>query len=337
MPCFEISWTTLWRIFFMLVLVAALFLVKEVLIILFLAIVISSALNAPVDYLERKRIPRILGTGFIFLASLIILSFLLYTIIPVAISEFKILLTNVAEFNIPVVGSLDISYFEKINQYLENLISALFSKGVSSTIKIITSVFGGFAFAVAVLILSFYLTVNRDGIEKFLRAILPIMHESYVIEIYHRAREKLNLWFQGWFFLMLIVGTTVFFGLFFLKVKYSLTLGILAGILEIVPVVGPIFTGAIAFLIASSESWILGFYVIILFLIIQQLENHFLVPLVMKKTVGINPVIIVISLLAGSQIAGFAGAILAVPTAVIIQEIIADWEKRKLRTQKLEI
>lgn len=320
----------------MLVLVAALFLAKEVLIILFLAIVISSALDSPVDYLERKKIPRILGTLLIFIATLIILAFLLYALIPVAISEFQILLANIGELKMPVLGSLDISQFKEINKYLESLVSALFSGG-ASLINIIFSVFGGFALTAATLVLSFYLTINQGGVEKFLRAVLPITHENYVIEIYHRARKKLGLWFQGQLLLMLIVGSAVSLGLWILGVKYSLILGILAGVLEIVPMVGPIFAGAIAFLMAISESWTLGLYVVILFLVIQQLENHILIPIVMKKTVGISPVVVVVALLAGSQIAGFIGMILAVPTAVVIQEIIADWERRKLKTQHLKM
>ncbi len=320
----------------MLILAVALFLAKEVLVIIFLAIVISSALDSPVSYLERKRIPRVLGTLLIFITALAILSFLLYAIIPVAISEFQILLTHVSNLEIPVFGSLDISYFNEINKYLGNFANTLFSGG-ASLLNIIVSVFGSIAFVVATTVLSFYLTINREGVEIFLKAILPLTHENYVMEIYRRARNKLGLWFQGQLLLMLIVGLVVFFGLLILGVKYSLILGVLAGVLEIVPMAGPIFAGVIAFLAAVSESWILGIYVIILFFGIQQLENHFLAPIIMKKTIGISPVVVVIALLAGSQIAGFVGIILAVPTAVVIQEIIADWERRKLRTQKLEI
>lgn len=320
----------------MLVLVAALFLAKEVLVILFLAIVVSSALDSPVDYLERKKIPRILGTLLIFIAALIVLAFLLYAFIPVVILEFQTILTYIGELKIPVIGSLEVSQLEKIDKYLERLVNALFSGG-ASLINITVSIFGGLSFIIATAVLSFYLTINREGVEKFLRTILPIMHEHFVIDIYYRARNKLGKWLQGQILLMLAVGIVVSLGLWILGVKYSLILGVLAGILEIVPLVGPIFAGIVAFLVAVSESWTLGFYVIILFLVVQQLENHLLVPLVMKKTVGISPVVVVVSLLAGSQIAGFIGVILAVPTAVVIQEIIADWERRKLKTQHLKM
>jgi predicted PurR-regulated permease PerM len=336
---FEISWTTLWRVLIMLLFVAALFLARQALIILFLAIVVSSALDGSVSYLQRKRIPRILGTLFIFIGVLTILAFLLYTLIPIAIFELQNLLENLKKMEIPIFGTLDASQFTGIDKYLGglgDLANVLFSGGVSF-LNIIASIFGNLALIIATLILSFYLTVNQAGVEKFLRTVLPIVYEEYVIGIYLRARNKLGLWLQGQIFLMLIVGVATSLGLWILGVKYSLVLGILAGFLEIVPIVGPIFIGALSFLVAVSESWTLGFYVVLLFLGIQQLESHLLVPSVMKKTVGISPVVVVVALLAGGEIAGFVGIILAVPVAVILQEVVYDYERRKLKTQRLEI
>ena len=323
----------------MLFLVVVLFLAREALIILFLAIIVSSALDGLVSYLQEKKIPRVLGTLLIFLVALTILALLLYTLIPIAIFELQSLLENLKKIEIPIFGSLDISQFVGIDKYLgnlENLANILFSGG-ASFLNIVAAVFGNLALILATLILSFYLTVNQAGVEKFLRTVLPITHEDYIVGIYLRVRKKMGRWLQGQILLMLVIGAATSLGLWILGVKYSLVLGILAGVLEIVPIVGPIFAGTIAFLVAISESWILGLYIIILFLVIQQAESNLLVPFVMKKTVGISPVVVVIALLAGSQIAGLIGIILAVPTAVVLQELIEDWERRKLKTQRLEI
>ncbi len=323
----------------MLLFVIVLFLAKEALIILFLAIIISSALDGPVSYLQKKKIPRILGTLFIFIGFLLILAALLYTLVPIAIFELQNLLHNIKEIEIPILGSLDPFQFKEISNYLSglsNLADVLFSGG-ASFLNIAASIFGNLALILATLILSFYLVVNQAGVEKFLRTILPIIHEEYIIGIYLRARKKLGLWLQGQILLMFIVGFISFLGLQLLGVKYSLVLGILAGLLEIVPIVGPIFIGALAFLVAVSKSLTLGLYVILLFLLIQQVESHLLTPMIMRKTVGISPVVVVIALLAGAQIAGFVGIILAVPVAVFIQEIIYDYERRKMKTQRLGI
>ena len=326
---FDISWVSLWRVLFVVAFAVALYLIKDVLLVLFMALVISSALDAPISYLESKKIPRILATIFVFLAALSVLTLLLYTIVPVAIFEMKNLFEKLEELEIPAIGAfITPKLTEELKVNLGNLTNLLFSGGVSF-IEVIAGVFGGIAFVGAVFILSFYLAASREGVERFLRAVLPADAEDIAVKVYLSAKQKLGLWLKGQLILSFTVGILAFLGLWILGVKYSLILGILAAVLEMVPFVGPIFTGATAFLLGVSESLTLGIMVIVLFVIIQQIENHLLIPLVMRKTVGLHPVVAVIALLAGAQIAGFVGIILAVPTAVVIQEIIESRAARK--------
>lgn len=327
---YDISWGSLWRVLLMLIFAIALYFLRDVLMILATALVISSALDAPVSFLESKKIPRILGTILIFLAVLLVLAALLYTIVPVAITEFGHLFEKLEELEIPAFGSFSPQVISNWRIYLGNLTDLLFA-GSASFFEIAGRIFGGLAFMVAVLVISFYLTISRDGVEKFLRAVLPSSSEEYVVKIYLSTRQKLGRWLGGQLILSLIVGAMVFLGLWILGVRYSLILGILAGILELVPYVGPIFIGIVAFLLAISESWILGISTAALFLIIQQLENNLIIPAVMRKAVGLHPLVVVISMLAGFQIAGFLGLILAVPTAVVIQEIIENRAAKKDR------
>ena len=326
----DISWGTFWKIFFMLLLVAGLFMAREVIIILFLSIVISSAIDSPVSFLQRKRIPRILGTILIFLAVLAVISLLFYIIVPVSIFELKNLLANMDKMEVPFFGKLGtIVLAEKLGEVLNGLSNILFKGGVSSFLSVVSGIFGNVVFVLATFVISFYLSVHQAGVEKFLRAILPMAREDYVVDIYLRVKKKLGFWLQGQLLLMFFVGFSSFLGLWILGVKYALILGIMAGLFEIVPIVGPIFVGALAFLAAVPESFSSGIYVILLFFLIQQLESHVVVPVVMGRIVGISPVVIVISLLAGSQIAGFVGLVLAVPAAVIFQEIIEDRDRKK--------
>ena len=110
-------------------------------------------------------------------------------------------------------------------------------------------------------------------------------------------------------------------------------LGILAGIFELVPYVGPIFSGSVAVLVAATDSLTLGVYTLLLFILIQQIENNVLVPAVMSLTTSLNPVVILISLLVGAKLFGFIGLILAVPAAVLLQEIIEDWSESRKRNR----
>ncbi len=186
----------------------------------------------------------------------------------------------------------------------------------------------------AVIVLSFYLTVSKDGVSSFLVAIFPEALEKKVLGLYMRTKARIGRWFQAQLLLSLVVGTLAFVGLSLLGVKYSLVLGLIAGVLELIPVVGPIFAGALAVSIGLTSSTTLGVYTLILFLGIQQLENNILVPLVMRRQIGVHPVMILISILGGAQIAGLVGVLLAVPTAVFLQEMAEEWMSVKSRRSR---
>lgn len=329
----EISWGSLWRIFAMIAFAVFLYLVKDVLVILFLAIVVSAALDGPVDYLEKKKLPRVLGTFILFILAIAVFSLILYTIIPASLLEFKHLLINVSKIDLPVLGSLNLNISDAVNNFSQNLgnwADLLFS-GSASLVNVVMSVSGNLITIIIVFVLAFYLTVDREGVEKFLRLALPVTREDYAVNIYKRVRKKMSLWLKGQLLLMFIMGVLASLGLWILGVNYSLILGILTGLLEIVPIAGAIFSGVIAFLIAISDSAVTGLYAIGLFVVLHQLENHLLVPVVMKKAMGISPVVVVIAILMGSKLAGLAGVVLAVPIVMIAQELLLDWERYKFR------
>lgn len=332
---FEISWQSLWRVFLMLILVVGLYAISPVLVALLMAIVISSALDAPLNYLESKKIPRLLGILFLFVAAVSILVLLLYTIIPIVAIEFKNFFANLDKLESVLIKLFGISQItDQFSVGLNKITSTIFS-GNFSFFGFIPAVFTNIVFFIATLVISFYLALYRDGVENFLRAILPLSYENYIVDVFHRTRKKIGKWLEGQLFLSAIIAVITAIGLKILGVDYALVLGLIAGIFEIIPFVGPIVAGFLAFLIAVSQSFVLGIYTIILFLIIQQLESHLIVPIVMRKTVGIHPVVVVIAILAGSQIAGFVGVVLAIPIVVIFQELIEDFGARKYRQPSL--
>ncbi len=316
----------------MLVLVIALYVISPVLVVLLMAIVISSALDAPLNYLESKKVPRLLGILFIFIALFSIFILLLYTIIPIVVIEFKDLFSNLDKVQSALVSVFGISTASDFN-FSNISITSLIFPASTSVFNIIPTVFENAILGIATVVISFYLALYRDGIENFLRAVLPLAYEDYSISVFHRARKKIGKWLEGQIFLSLVIAIVVAVGLRILGVNYSLVLGLIAGILEIIPFIGPLIAGFIAFLVAVSQSFVLGIYVVILFTIIQQLESHLLVPIVMRKTTGIHPVIVVLAILAGSQIGGFVGAILSIPIVVIFQELVEDFGARKYKQQ----
>ena len=333
----DISWGTLWRVLFMLVLATTLFVARDILIALFLAIVISSALDPIVSWLEKKRIPRILSTLGIYIVLLLFIALLAYAILPIALSELNNLLGHLGKYSGTLFEFIDTSGFiQSINEALSKVTNLLLS-GSTSLLEVGTKFLGSLTTAVSVFVLSFYLTVGKDGVEKFLAAILPSIYEERVMDLYGRIRKKIGRWFSGQIVLSLGVGLLVFIGLSVLGVKYSLILGIVAAIFELVPYVGPIFSGSLAVLVALTDSVTLALYVLVLYIIIQQLENNVLVPAVTKLTTDLQPVVILIALLIGAQAFGFIGLVLAVPAAVLLQELLEDWARSKARRRGLGI
>lgn len=321
----------------MLVLATILFIAKDILVALFLAIVISSALDPIVTWLEKRRVPRLLGTLAIYIIFIFLIALLAYAVVPIALSELNILLSSLGKYSGTLFEFIDTSgLIESINQSLAKMTNLLLS-GSTSLLEVGTKFLGGLTATLSVFVLSFYLTVGKDGVEKFLVAILPSAYEPKIVDMYGRIKKKMGNWLAGQVILSFSIGFITFIGLWLLGVKYSLMLGILAGIFELVPYVGPIFSGSIAVLIGLTDSVSLAFYALILFIIIQQLENHVLVPAVNKLTTDLDPVVILISLLIGAQVFGFIGLILAVPAAVLLQELISDWSATKARRRSLGI
>jgi predicted PurR-regulated permease PerM len=169
----------------------------------------------------------------------------------------------------------------------------------------------------------------KNGIENFLASVVPERYEDYVTDLWRRVEVKVGLWLQGQMLLALIVGLLVFVGLTLLKVKFALLFGLLAMALEIVPIAGPVIAAIPAILMAFIQSPTLGLWVLIMWVVIQQTENHVLVPLILGKTTGLNPVVVILAILVGAQLAGIAGALLAVPVATIFVELLDDMARLK--------
>ena len=173
------------------------------------------------------------------------------------------------------------------------------------------------------------MSVTKRGVENFLDSVVPEKYESYVKDLWKRTERKVGLWFQGQLLLALIVGLVVYVGLSLMGIKFALTLGFLALAFEIVPIVGPILAAIPAIILAFLQEPAMGLWVIVFYVAVQQLENHILVPIVMGKTLGLNPVVVIIALLVGVNLAGIVGMILSVPVATAIVEVIDDMAKKK--------
>lgn len=331
----NITWGTLWRVLLMVIFALALFYMRNVLGMLLVGIILSSALHGPVTYLEQKKIPRILSVLMIYLIGAAVIALVLYTIVPVTLIQLKYLLTHLNDLKIPLLDIFGSSQIvSQIDQGITSLINTLFYGGSNFT-TFFSDFLGNVLFIVVSLVLSFYLTLSRDGVEKFIRAVLPLDKEEYAVNLYIRTRRKLGRWLSGQVILSLIVGALTFLGLIILGIDYALVLALLAAIFELIPYVGPIAVGTVVFLISLPQSITTALLAVLIFFIIQQLEGHVLVPVIMSKAIGTDPVVILIAMLAGGEIAGIVGVLVAVPVSIIFEEVIDEWSARKHRPREV--
>jgi len=318
---FEITWASLWRILAFVLALFVLYFIREIVVLLILAIVISAICRPFVDYLSEKKVARFLGTSFVFVLISVILGVFLWLVVPLTIYQFGNFISNFNE-TISKIGSHNF-LGELIQQFIINLKEAfdVLAKGATAIFNLIFSIFGGIFMSITCLVLAFYLTVEERGIESFFRSILPKSYEDRIISVFEKSAVRIGRWFQGRIFLSVIMGLISWLGFYLLGVRYSGTLALLTAVLDNIPLVGPIFAGVIALLVALTDSWALAVWVAIFFVIIQQLEGILLTPFIMKKMAGLSPLAVLLAILIGTKMAGLIGFLLAVPVTILFQEI----------------
>ncbi|MFA4880608.1 MAG: AI-2E family transporter, partial [Candidatus Doudnabacteria bacterium] len=317
-----------------------LYFVRDVVMVLFTAVVISAALNPTVNWLQKKHIPRTLSVLLIYTVLLSIVVLSIYLLIPPIVTQVKDLANQFPDFYEQLAQKgMKLKAFsarEDLLSNIQNVVSSLGDNITGATRSIfgtLGTIFGSFISVFVILVLSFYLTVQKDALKSFIRAITPARRQKHIIELVDRVQHKIGQWLSGQIFLCFIVGILTFLGLTLLGVRYSLVLALFAGLIEIIPYVGPVLGGLPAAFLAFTQSPILALFVIILFFVVQQIENHILVPKVMQKTVGLNPIVVILALLAGGKLAGILGMILAIPVATVVTVFVQDYMELKNRAQ----
>jgi predicted PurR-regulated permease PerM len=287
---------------------------------------------------------RTLAVFLIYFFSFAVIVGLLSVFVPVFAQEMSLLVTQLGKY-IPDSSILNTFQPDTISgaKGVVTTIShnASLEDVVKSTQKLVTSLSGGFfsifgsAFGsvlnlLLIMIISFYLSVTERGIEGFLRVIMPAAHEEYVIDLWQRTERKIGLWMQGQLLMGVMMGMLTYLGLTIIGVKYSLVLGLLVIVAELIPF-GLILATIPGVLFAYIDGGVtIAAITGLMYLVLGQFETYLIYPLVVKKATGISPLVVIISLLVGAQLAGFWGVILAVPCAVCLLEFLDDLEKKKV-------
>jgi len=290
------------------------YLIRDLILVLFFALILMSTLNPLVEFFVKLKVPKALGIALTYIIILSIVVGLIASILPPLIEETSKLVVTLPPLLEQVFNltNIDKSVFQS---ELSNLSKNIFSITLAVFDNLLTIIF--------LLVITFYLLLERDNLENRI-ASLFLSKETRIRESISQIEEKLGAWLRGQLLLSFIIGILSYIGLIALNIPYALPLAVVAGILEVVPVIGPIISAIPSILVALTLSPILGVGVAVMYFVIQQLENHLIVPQVMRRAVGLNPLVVILAIAIGSRLLGFGGALLAVPIAAVLQIIATE-------------
>ena len=298
--------------------------VREILALVFVALILASALYGWVQWLHARHIPKTAAVLLIYIVLLSIISGVVALLIPPLVEQMRSIAAHLPSIITRITSSYGVVR-EFTNQAGLGQQVALFIETItpqaSGTVGIITGFFGSILSFVVVLIIALYIIVEDHAINHALQSVIPEKYSNIAGSIVVEIQNKIGMWLRGQLVLMLIIGVFSYIGLLILGVNNALALGLFAGITEAVPNLGPIIGAIPAILLAFADSPIKAIFVTILYILIQQLENNFIVPQVMRRATGINPVVSLIALLVGAQLGGVPGVLLAIPTVTALKVV----------------
>jgi predicted PurR-regulated permease PerM len=321
-----------------------LWLLRDLFLLVLTAIVIASAIEPQIAFFIRYHIPRFFAAILVYVIVFGGIFATLYLLFPPIIADAAGFLSAMPQYleTLNATGSFSsladatslIGTSHDLQSFIQMLFSlqSLFTAGSGSIIQLFVTFFGGIFSLTLVVVLSFYFALQDTGVDDFLRLVLPREHEDYAVDLWKRAQKKIGLWMQGQILLSVIVGILVYLGLLIIGIPYALLLAVFTALAEIIPVFGSLIAGALAVVIAFSDGGVaLAAIVLGLYVVVNQFESNLIYPLIVKKIVGIPPLLVIVALIAGYTLAGFLGVLLSVPLAAVLLEFINDFDKRKRR------
>lgn len=307
--------------------VSFLFVIRDIIAILFISLLFASALSPWIATMEHARIPRRLGILLVYISIVAIISLTFVLMVPPIVEQYNELVLAFPQYSDSIAQFMrsfappDINIVDYVKQFFQGIETSLLQVAgtvFSKIFNVLTGVFWLFL----VFVVTFYMVAEEGAMKRAMRALTPPKYHESLDELIAQIQHKIGLWLRGQVILSIIIFLASYIGLSILQVEYALILAIFAGLTEFIPILGPIIGSIPAIFVAFNQAPMLALFVILLYFLIQRLENDFLVPTVMKKTVGVNPLVSIIALLIGGKLAGIVGVLLAIPVVTIIGVIL---------------
>jgi predicted PurR-regulated permease PerM len=323
---------------FAVVLLWALYHVREVLLLLYISGLFAIGFSPIVRLIERQRLLPVGTRRFPrWLAILVLYVFIVGSLVAIGMLVFPPLVDQAQQ-----LWAQKTQMFERAQQFLHDrgLLSGEFltleeaverapgaagdTNVVSTVFGAVRGLFGGIVGFLTILIVTFYLLVDSWSLHSTFLRLFPLRERARVDAVTRAITVKVSAWLGGQLFLAAIIGTTSVIGLWLMGIPFFYVLALISAVGEMIPVVGPILAAIPAIAVAATVSYQKVLMVVIFFVVQQQFENHVLVPKVMSRQVGVTAVTVIVAILIGGKMLGILGALLAVPTAAIIQVVLME-------------
>lgn len=315
---------------------------KSLVLMVLTAVVLSSAVEPGVRIFMKRGFHRVLAVLSVYGIIIAIVVASAYLFFPPLVQEASVFISNLPQFidslhldavfaSNPTLSSQSWVTAESVSGIFTDFQNLFLSTG-QGAFHMLTQVFGGFISFFLILVMSVYFAIAETGVDDFLRIVVPAKNQEYALNLWKRSHHKIGLWIQGQLILSFIVGIFGYLLLLIFQVPYAFLIAIFAGVAELIPIFGSLTSGTLATIIALSYGGLpLGLTIAGGFLIINQLQANLIYPIVVKKIVGVPPLLVIIAMIAGGQLAGFLGILMAVPVAAALQELVSDIRASKER------
>lgn len=328
----DISWGTIVKLALAGFLVYVVFLIRDILVLVLFGLIISVLFDPVIDFLQKRRIPRVVSTMGVYLVLFGLVSYTIFAITPIfvqEIQEFSHRLPQYFEERIsPSLAVLGVETFQDFESFVDALTKDA-AQDTSNIAKALVIIFGGIFNTIFVVSVSIFLSVEDRPVEKVIGVLFPKRYEALALDLWKRSQRKVSGWFLSRVMSSTFVFSATYLTLILFGVDSRLSLALFAGVLNFVPVVGPLLAGVVIALIVALESPLQALFVLLAFILIQQIEENVLMPLLSKRFIGLPPSLVLISLAIGAQFWGIMGAILAIPLAGIFFEFLRDFLKKR--------
>jgi predicted PurR-regulated permease PerM len=324
----SISTSTIFRVFFVALIFWLAYTVRATLLLVFISFILATIMNPLAARAEKYKIPRGLTVAALYLIAFGALIGVGWSLAPLLIFQISQIAQNFGGYWDKAVAFLPWGIEANIKDVVQNNLNSIASAaktGLSVTISSVLSTVAGFVNVVGsfiiVVVLAFYFVAEEKNLKKGLLRVLPVKHVPLADRLITNFQYWLGGWARGQIILSLIIGACVYIALTIIGVPYAFALALLAGLLEFIPYAGPIFSGIFGVFFALTVSPTIALITALAYYVIQVLENNVIVPKVMQKAAGVNPVLSFIMILIAFEALGVIGVFLGVPIASIIMAI----------------